>query len=36
VAIKILPKAFAADPDRMARLTREAQVLAGTQANLIR
>ena len=28
VAIKILPDAFAADPDRMARFTREAQVLA--------
>src|SRR5436853_5755237 len=28
VAIKILPPAFAADPDRLARFTREAQVLA--------
>jgi serine/threonine-protein kinase len=28
VAIKILPEAFAADPDRMARFTCEAQVLA--------
>src|SRR5438105_879951 len=28
VAIKILPDAFAADPDRMARFQREAQVLA--------
>ena len=28
VAIKILPASFAADPDRMARFTREAQVLA--------
>ena len=28
VAIKILPEAFAADPDRMVRFTREAQVLA--------
>ena len=28
VAIKILPDAFAADPDRMARLVREAQTLA--------
>jgi serine/threonine-protein kinase len=28
VAIKLLPEAFAADPDRMARFTREAQVLA--------
>src|SRR3954452_6939173 len=28
VAIKILPEAFAQDPDRMARFQREAQVLA--------
>jgi predicted Ser/Thr protein kinase len=28
VAIKIVPEAFAADPDRMARFTREAHVLA--------
>src|SRR4029077_11166615 len=28
VAIKILPEAFAQDPDRMARFVREAQVLA--------
>src|SRR5215471_13550958 len=28
VAIKILPEAFAADPDRMARFEREAQLLA--------
>ena len=28
VAIKVLPQAFANDPDRMARFTREAQVLA--------
>jgi serine/threonine-protein kinase len=28
VAIKILPEAFAADPDRLARFAREAQVLA--------
>jgi serine/threonine-protein kinase len=28
VAIKLLPEAFAQDPDRMARFTREAQVLA--------
>src|SRR5579862_124650 len=28
VAIKIIPEQFAADPDRMARFTREAQVLA--------
>ncbi len=28
VAIKVLPEAFASDPDRMARFAREAQVLA--------
>ena len=28
VAIKILPESFAADPDRLARFTREAQVPA--------
>jgi serine/threonine-protein kinase len=28
VALKILPEAFASDPDRLARFTREAQVLA--------
>jgi serine/threonine-protein kinase len=28
VAIKVLPEAFARDPDRLARFTREAQVLA--------
>src|SRR5437868_6370250 len=28
VAIKVLPERFAADPDRMARFRREAQVLA--------
>ena len=28
VALKILPTAFARDPDRMARFTREAQTLA--------
>jgi len=28
VAIKILPEQFARDPDRVARLVREAQVLA--------
>src|SRR3954447_9707629 len=28
VAIKVLPDSFAADPDRMARFSREAQVLA--------
>jgi serine/threonine protein kinase len=28
VALKILPDAFAGDPDRLARFTREAQTLA--------
>ncbi len=28
VALKILPDAFAADPDRLARFTREAHILA--------
>ena len=28
VALKILPDAFAADPERLARFTREAQLLA--------
>ena len=28
VAVKVLPDSFAADPDRLTRLTREAQVLA--------
>src|SRR5262249_44396568 len=28
VAVKVLPDAFAADPDRLARFAREAQVLA--------
>jgi len=28
VALKILPDAFAADPDRLARFTREAEILA--------
>src|SRR5499425_3243446 len=28
VAIKVLPDSFASDPDRLARFTREAQVLA--------
>src|SRR3954452_25633851 len=28
VAIKVLPESFAADPDRLGRFTREAQVLA--------
>src|SRR6185295_6217364 len=29
IAIKVLPDSYAQDPDRMARFTREAQVLAG-------
>ncbi len=28
VAIKVLPQAFAADPDRLARFSREAKLLA--------
>jgi serine/threonine protein kinase len=28
VALKILPEAFATDPDRLARFKREAQILA--------
>ncbi|MGH9409999.1 MAG: protein kinase domain-containing protein, partial [Vicinamibacterales bacterium] len=28
VAVKVLPDAFASDPDRLARFTREAQTLA--------
>src|SRR3979490_1053911 len=28
VAVKVLPESFAVDPDRLARFTREAQVLA--------
>ena len=28
VALKVLPEAFARDPDRMARFQREAEVLA--------
>ena len=28
IALKILPDAFASDPDRLARFTREAQILA--------
>ena len=31
VAIKILPAAFARDPDRIARLQREAEVLASLE-----
>ena len=33
VALKILPTAFAGDPDRLARFEREAQVLALTQSS---
>jgi serine/threonine protein kinase len=29
VAVKVLPAAFASDPDRMARFEREAKLLAG-------
>ena len=29
VALKVLPEAFTADPDRLARFQREAKVLAG-------
>jgi serine/threonine protein kinase len=32
VAIKILPKAFTSDPDRLARFEREARALAATVA----
>ena len=31
VALKILPEAFSADPERLARFQREAEVLASTQ-----
>ncbi len=31
VALKVLPKAFAQDPERVARFRREAQVLAGSR-----
>ena len=33
VALKILPDAFATDPDRLARFTREAQILARASRN---
>ena len=36
VAIKILAEAFARDPDRMARLQREAQVLAALNHSNLR
>jgi serine/threonine-protein kinase len=34
VALKVLPHSFASDPDRLARFTREAQVLASKRACL--
>ena len=33
VALKILPEAFASDPDRLARFQREAQVLASPESS---
>jgi serine/threonine protein kinase len=33
VALKLLPDAFAEDPDRLARFTREAQILASLKLN---
>ena len=36
VALKILPDAFAADPDRLARFRREAQILASLTHALCR
>ena len=35
VALKILPAAFASDPDRMARFEREARVLASLDLDVI-
>src|SRR3954470_17577203 len=35
VAVKVLPDAFAGDPDRLARFAREAQVLAALNHNNI-
>ena len=35
VALKILPDAFAADPDRLARFKREAQILASLRGVLV-
>lgn len=32
VAVKVLPESFAADPDRLARFQREAQVLASLKS----
>jgi len=34
VNLKILPEPFAADPDRLARFTREAQIPAGLKPNI--
>ncbi len=34
-ALKTLPKAFAADPDRLARFQREAQVLARLKVRVL-
>jgi serine/threonine protein kinase len=34
VALKVLPEAFARDPDRMVRFEREAKVLASLQASI--
>ncbi len=36
VALKILPEAFATDPDRLARFQREAQVLASLNRTTIK
>ena len=36
VALKILPEAFASDPDRLARFQREAQVLASQNRTTIK
>jgi serine/threonine protein kinase len=36
VALKILPAAFPADPERLARFTREAQVLAALNMDAAR
>ena len=32
VALKVLPEAFASDPDRLARFEREAKVLASSES----
>ncbi len=34
VALKVLPEAFTADPDRLARFEREAKVLASRHPNI--